>query len=192
LKLTSRLIIITQLTLLLSAGFCLAEDYYVTKVSGMMRDSEYKAMSRTDYDALVQKIKKETSLFSKAHKMAELEWNKQEEAGRYPGRSLHPRKVTKIKTYKSMADAENDVLKKEESIKRSAQKKVDREKKSKQGRGRNRRNNNDKSKKRREASEKERDAKIKLVHEYFMKEMNKLLSTEPAKQSTNESKKGWY
>ncbi len=192
-KLKMHFILLTQLTMILFASICHAEDHYIVKTSNFTKEGEYKAMSKTDYNRLIADIKKEDSKFSKAHKLAEIEWNKQTDAGRYPGRGLSNRKASKYKTYKTLQEAEEGVLKKKEGIEKSNQKRIEREKKSKKNkrRGKNRNNkSSDRSRQKREENATKRQNSLIAANEFFTKELNTLLNisnegpdTKPAKKA---------
>ncbi len=193
-NLRSRTNISTLFALFISICVCNADKFYLVKTCDMLKNSEYKAMSETDYKKLANTIDKEGAQFTKAHKQAEIEWNKQEGVGRYPGRSLKPRQAVITTQYKTLGEAEQAVTKKNESEVRSTEKKAEREKKSKnQNRGRRGRNSNtkDKSRKRREAKEQEHQAELEQAHGYFIKELNKRLSDTPEK-ATTKSSGSWF
>jgi hypothetical protein len=184
-------VILIPLSLFVSSIICSAEDFYTVKVYKMMGGYEYKAMSRSEFNDLAKEIKNENMQFSRAQRLAETEWNKQKDAGRYPGRALHQRKLMKVKSYKTRQAAEDYILKKTESAEKAQERKEERYEKSmrRKTRGRDgmqKRRAIEKRQQQKEENAAKREAKLEKGYECFIKHLNSLTHPGGADSSVDE------
>lgn len=94
-----------------------AELQVVVKQQDMLKNLSYSVMSLPEYNALVQEVRKEASVFSLAQRQAETAWKADESnEDRYPGRSLTPRKVFLVSRYSDPEKAQEKVDKYEEQM----------------------------------------------------------------------------
>ena len=162
----------------------------------MIGDVEYKVMLKTDYAKLVKQIKDENYHFSKAQKMAEVEWNKQEDAGRYSGRGLSKRKIIKLKSYSTMETAEQGRSKIIESQKNSEDRRKQQDsRRQRSNRRNNSRNNgrnyniNSRGHNKSIASKKERNSQLLKAQKIVKAQFMILMEPEPAEEGADVKKK---
>ena len=184
----TRFVILATAAMFLSTVTVMAEDFYMVKITSFMGENEYKVMTKPEYSDLIKRIRNENHQFSNAQKLAEKEWNKGTHTIRYPGRGLHQRKAMISKRYRTRNAAEAAVLKKEDLIQKSIEKKEYREaERQRRNRGRGGRNNQrdprERTRQRREASRAKREQSLEEAKVVFEKHLNELLAPKDSSSS---------
>jgi hypothetical protein len=192
-KFLSKLALFTVVASILSTTNLIAEDYYMVKITGFMGETEYKAVPKAEYATIVGQIRNENHQFSNAQKLAEKEWNSGTHTSRYPGRGLHQRKITISRRFRSQNDAEAAVMKKEELIQKSLEKKERREYERSRRNNRNRRGGRNsydpqqRTRERREASREKHKQSLEEAKAIFEKHLNALLAPKETESESTEA-----
>ncbi len=191
-KMSIRFAIVSMFVTVLTTSISNAGEFYLVKCSDYLGQIEYKPMDKTEFIELTNQIRKESSLWGKAQKMAEKAWVEQKNTEHYPGHSLHPKRAMTVKRFRTQAEAEAAASKKEEIIQRSLEKKQEREEKrqKRERRSRSRRGSRSRrqsSTERREAMKAKRLECLEKAAILFADQMNTLLTATPKADSEKEA-----
>lgn len=148
------LLILALSSLSAFAGF---ERYYITKVYNHLGDEEVQVLSADELKQLGEDIRKEGSFHSMAMIRAKQEWKSNGEKGTFPSSAISQRRFMKTSAYKSRADAQDAISKREDNRRRAEEKKKERDEKRAKSNKNNKYNKNNKSKN--DEARKKREAK---------------------------------
>jgi hypothetical protein len=180
-----------NITAFISAIFLIAitsnvhAEFYLAKITDFLGDTHYEALSKEEFMIISSNIRAENNQFSRAQRIAESKWNR-EKPMRYPGRSLHPRKILSVKRFRTIEEANLAVAKKGVSAQLSEEKKTQRNaRKNNQKRGgRKGRNAKDLNRSRRESRAQKQRQNLKEAETYFTCELEKLLNSQKYNDTT--------
>jgi hypothetical protein len=176
-------------------------EYYLAKITDFLGDEHYQALSKSEFIETSSQIRIENTHFSRAQRRAEAKWNK-EKPMRYPGRSLHQRKILSIKRFRTIDEANLAVAKKEAVAALAEEKKNLRDERNSSRRRGSRRGNRgggrdarSQNRARRENRAQKQRENLEMAETYFKSELESLINAQKAswekskqaKKSTSES-----